>query len=83
MTMPFRESLQAAAQSVWEAIFAHAFLKELGDGSLDRQRFLFFVRQDALYLQDFARAPMFRRCQSRFHGHARYVCRPCCDCGPG
>lgn len=56
MTQPFRESLQAAAQSVWRAIFAHPFLKELSDGSLDRQRFLFFVRQDALYLQDFARA---------------------------
>ncbi len=55
MARPFRAVLREASTSVWEAIFAHPFLKELGDGTLDRQRFLFFVRQDALYLQDFAR----------------------------
>ena len=56
MDTPFRESLREAAATVWEAVFAHPFLKELGAGTLDRQKFLFFVRQDALYLQDFARA---------------------------
>jgi thiaminase/transcriptional activator TenA len=56
MDTPFRESLREAAAAVWEAVFAHPFLKELGAGTLDRQKFLFFVRQDALYLQDFARA---------------------------
>lgn len=55
MAQPFREVLREAAGSVWEAIFAHPFVTQLGDGTLDRQRFLFFVRQDALYLQDFAR----------------------------
>ena len=55
MTVPFHQSLREAAHSVWEAIFAHPFVKELGAGTLSRARFLFFVRQDYLYLQDFAR----------------------------
>ncbi len=56
MTIPFHQSLSEAAHPVWEAIFAHPFIKELGAGTLSRARFLFFVRQDYLYLQDFARA---------------------------
>ena len=56
MSTPFHQHLRRQAGSIWEAIFAHPFLAELGDGSLSRERFLFFVRQDYLYLQDFARA---------------------------
>lgn len=55
MTVPFHQSLRAAADPIWEAIFAHPFIQELGAGTLARERFLFFVRQDYLYLQDFAR----------------------------
>lgn len=56
MTTPFHQSLREEASPVWEAIFSHPFIKELGAGTLSRARFLFFVRQDYLYLQDFARA---------------------------
>ena len=56
MDMLFHQHLREEARSVWEAIFAHPFVKELGNGTLTRERFLFFVRQDYLYLQDFARA---------------------------
>jgi len=56
MTIPFHQSLRVTAHPVWEAIFSHPFVKELGAGTLSRARFLFFVRQDYLYLQDFARA---------------------------
>src|SRR6266508_294357 len=55
MDTPFHQHLREAARPVWEAIFAHPFVKELGAGTLSRARFLFFVRQDYLYLQDFAR----------------------------
>ncbi len=41
---------------IYEAILAHPFLKELADGSLARDRFVFYMQQDSLYLQDFARA---------------------------
>jgi thiaminase/transcriptional activator TenA len=56
MTAPFHQHLRETAHSVWNAIFAHPFVKELGAGTLSREQFLFFVRQDYLYLQDFARA---------------------------
>ena len=52
----FHQHLRNQARDVWEAIFAHPFLADLGNGTLAEERFLFFVRQDYLYLQDFARA---------------------------
>ncbi|MBI3327459.1 MAG: thiaminase II [Nitrospinae bacterium] len=55
MSADFREVLKHADQPIWEAILAHPFLKELGGGSLRREQFLYFIRQDYLYLFDFAR----------------------------
>ena len=55
MSQPFHHTLRTAAQPIWDAIFAHPFVRELGAGTLSRERFLFFVQQDYLYLQDFAR----------------------------
>jgi thiaminase/transcriptional activator TenA len=55
METPFRDILRQAAQPIWEAILAHPFLKELGAGTLPHDRFLYFVRQDYLYLFEFAR----------------------------
>jgi thiaminase (transcriptional activator TenA) len=55
METPFRDILRQAAQPIWEAILAHPFLKELGVGTLPHERFLYFVRQDYLYLFEFAR----------------------------
>lgn len=52
----FRDHLRRHAAEVWQAIFDHPFLAELGAGTLAPDRFLFFVQQDSLYLQDFARA---------------------------
>ena len=54
-TSLFHQQLRTAAQPIWEAIFSHPFVRELGAGTLSRERFLFFVQQDYLYLQDFAR----------------------------
>jgi thiaminase/transcriptional activator TenA len=55
MSADFRGVLKQAAQSIWEAILAHPFLKELGEGNLAPAKFLYFIRQDYLYLFDFAR----------------------------
>jgi thiaminase/transcriptional activator TenA len=55
MPTPFHDLLKAAAQPIWEAILAHPYLKELGAGTLPRDRFLYFIRQDYLYLFEFAR----------------------------
>jgi thiaminase (transcriptional activator TenA) len=55
MEIPFRDVLKQAAQPIWDAILAHSFLKELGEGTLPHDRFLYFIRQDYLYLFEFAR----------------------------
>jgi thiaminase (transcriptional activator TenA) len=55
MATPFRDILKQAAQPIWDAILAHPFLKELGAGILPHDRFLYFIRQDYLYLFEFAR----------------------------
>jgi thiaminase/transcriptional activator TenA len=41
---------------LYSQILTHPFLAGLADGSLDRERFRFYVVQDALYLRDYARA---------------------------
>src|ERR671925_1141586 len=55
MSSAFRDLLKQAAQPIWQAILGHPFLKELSEGSLPHDRFLYFIRQDYLYLFDFAR----------------------------
>ncbi|MBI4639318.1 MAG: thiaminase II [Candidatus Tectomicrobia bacterium] len=55
MSESFAEYLRAKGAPIWEAIFAHPFVQEVGKGTLSRDRFLFFVRQDYLYLADFGK----------------------------
>ncbi|NIM52267.1 MAG: thiaminase II [Gemmatimonadales bacterium] len=44
-----------AARSIWDAQLEHPFVKGLGDGSLEVERFKRWVLQDYLYLKEFAR----------------------------
>ena len=53
--MPLTDELYAAAEPLWRAQLAHPFVKGLGDGSLEEERFKRWVLQDYLYLKDFAR----------------------------
>jgi thiaminase (transcriptional activator TenA) len=43
-------------EDTYRAILAHPFLTGLTDGSLPGEAFAFYVRQDALYLREYARA---------------------------
>ncbi len=52
----FTLELWDAGQRIYAAIIAHPFIKGLTDGSLEEDRFRFYVIQDALYLGEFARA---------------------------
>jgi thiaminase/transcriptional activator TenA len=52
----FTDELWQSTAPVYDAILAHPFIDELTDGSLSRDRFVFYMKQDALYLQDFSRA---------------------------
>jgi hypothetical protein len=48
--------LWTAAASTYSAILEHPFVTGLGDGSLDRASFQFYIVQDGHYLHGFARA---------------------------
>jgi thiaminase/transcriptional activator TenA len=52
--MSFTGQLWRGISGIYEAILAHPFLTGLTDGTLPRQAFAFYVRQDALYLQKYA-----------------------------
>lgn len=47
--------LHAAAASAWEACLRHPFVTGIGDGTLDMEKFRYFMLQDYLYLFDYAR----------------------------
>jgi thiaminase/transcriptional activator TenA len=53
--MGFSNELRGAADDVWEAMHEHPFVRGVGDGTLDPDRFRFYVRQDYLFLIDYAR----------------------------
>jgi thiaminase/transcriptional activator TenA len=55
-TTRFVDQLWVSIAPVYAAILAQPFIRELTDGSLSRERFVFYMKQDALYLQDFSRA---------------------------
>lgn len=47
--------LHDAAAPVWEACLRHSFVTGIGDGTLDMEKFRYFMLQDYLYLFDYAR----------------------------
>lgn len=54
-TRPLSTQLYDAVVPLWDAQLEHPFVKGIADGSLDEARFANWVRQDYLYLKDFAR----------------------------
>lgn len=52
----FSEELRAEAKPIWDRIFQKPFLWEIKDGSLPLAKFQYYLGQDYLYLEGFARA---------------------------
>jgi thiaminase/transcriptional activator TenA len=52
----FSARLWESIDDIYRAILAHPFITGLTDGTLPAESFAFYVVQDALYLQDYARA---------------------------
>ena len=49
------DALYEAARPMWEAQLAHPFVRGIGDGTLEEEKFKRWVRQDYRYLVEFAR----------------------------
>jgi thiaminase (transcriptional activator TenA) len=53
--MRFSDQLRQAAADNWQAQREHPFVRGIADGTLDPERFRFYIRQDYLYLIDYGR----------------------------
>lgn len=55
--MPYQfEDLKIACQAEWQAYIEHSFVCQLGDGALAPEAFQHYLKQDYLFLIQFARA---------------------------
>ena len=55
MKKSFSQSLRDKAAKVWEDGYNHPFVQELGMGTLDKEKFKFYLLQDYLYLLEYAK----------------------------
>jgi thiaminase (transcriptional activator TenA) len=55
MTTTASVRFRQAADAIWQAQHDHPFVRGIGDGSLDPDRFGYWLRQDYLYLIDYSR----------------------------
>ncbi len=53
--MKATERLLDATKEIWASYNRHPFVRGLADGSLDRDKFRFYMIQDYLYLEDYAK----------------------------
>jgi thiaminase/transcriptional activator TenA len=51
----FTDELRREAEPLWRAQLEHPFVQGLADGTLEPERFDFFLRQDYLFLLDYVR----------------------------
>ena len=53
--MTFTEELADVGDPIWDAIVDHPMVEQLGAGTLDESAFRYWVRQDYVYLVEYAR----------------------------
>lgn len=53
--MGFSHEVRGKAEHIWQAIFQHPFVTGIGDGTLELEKFKFYVRQDYVFLIDYSR----------------------------
>ena len=53
--MKFSQHLVTELKPIWEANHHHPFVQELADGTLDIEKFKFYMVQDYIYLIDYAK----------------------------
>lgn len=51
----FTDRLYKTAKPIWEASYHHPFVQGIGNGTLDIDKFRFFMEQDYLYLIEYCR----------------------------
>ncbi len=54
--MTTTERLLGATKEIWESYNTHPFVKGIETGTLDKEKFRYYIIQDFLYLEDYAKA---------------------------
>ncbi len=55
MSLQFYQKLRKDTDELWDKVHSHPFVKEIGAGTLDPSKFVFYLKQDYLYLIEFSR----------------------------
>ena len=55
LIMNFSDKLYASVKDIWESCYIHPFVKGIGDGTLDLDKFRYYMIQDYIYLLDYAK----------------------------
>jgi thiaminase/transcriptional activator TenA len=53
--MNITEHFLESSKEIWEQYHKHPFVRRIGDGTLDKEKFRFYIIQDYLYLIDYAK----------------------------
>lgn len=53
--MKVSEKLYESVKDIWSSYYEHPFVKGIGEGNLDIEKFKFYMIQDYLYLLDYAK----------------------------
>jgi thiaminase/transcriptional activator TenA len=51
----FYITIRNQSDPLWQATFRHPFVQGIGDGSLSRERYVYYLKQDYVYLIEFSR----------------------------
>lgn len=51
----FTDRLFQAVEPVWESYLEHPFVKGIGEGTLDKEKFIHYMKQDYVYLIEYSR----------------------------
>lgn len=55
MTVQFTDRLWNRVRPIWEAYLEHPFVKGIGEGWLDQEKFKHYMKQDYIYLIEYSR----------------------------
>src|SRR5688572_23248876 len=64
MVERFTDHLRRSVHSVWQAQHDHPFVRGIGDGTLDVETFKYWLRQDYLFVIDYARVLLLTSARS-------------------
>lgn len=66
------DELREACDPIWRSLHEHPFITELAEGKLPLDTFRFFLEQDDLYLEEYARCLAMGAAKSRTERELRY-----------